>query len=193
MGPVFTKVKPEAVMRFGVFLLLSSLITGPVVAEPVTGPVVPGHGPVYYVPEEPHPWPTGQTLKALFDIAGAPETPEAANPRFETVARYLNMHARAGISPEHLPTAIVLHGRATRSALDRDVFEERYGETHPDAGLLQLLVAAGVRIVVCGQSATAYGFAPSEFAPGIDMSLSAMTSLVALQSKGYALIPWGAD
>ncbi len=180
-------------MRVGVFLMLIGLFTGPVLAEPVTGPVIPGRGPVYYVPDEPLPWPAGQTLKAAFDIAGAPEAPEDANQRFETVARYLNMHARAGVPPEQLPDALVLHGRATRSALSPEVFEERYGETHPDAELLRLLQAAGVQIVVCGQSATAYGFDPAEFAPGITMSLSAMTSLVALQSDGYALIPWGAD
>ena len=180
-------------MRVGCFFIVAGILTGPAVAEPVTGPVIPGHGPVYYVPEEPQPWPAGQTLKAAFDIAGAPEAPAEPNTRFETVARYLNMHARAGVAAEQLPVAVVLHGRATRSALDPDVFEERYGETHPDAELLKLLVAAGVRIVVCGQSATAFGFAPAEFAPGIDMSLSAMTSLVALQSQGYALIPWGAD
>lgn len=180
-------------MRVVYFFLVAGLLAGPANAEPVTGPVIPGHGPVYYVPEEPLPWPAGQTLKAAFDIAGAPDAPAEPNTRFETVARYLNMHARAGVAPDQLPVAIVLHGRATRSALDPDVFEERYGESHPDAGLLELLQAAGVRIVVCGQSATAFGFGPSEFAPGIDMSLSAMTSLVALQSDGYALIPWGQD
>jgi intracellular sulfur oxidation DsrE/DsrF family protein len=183
----------EALMRIGCILLVAGLVAGPANAEPATGPVIPGHGPVYYVPEEPQAWPAGQTLKAVFDIAGAPDAPEDANPRFEMVARYLNLHARAGIAPEQLPVAVVLHGRATRSALDPDVFEERYGEAHPDAGLLKRLQAAGVRIVVCGQSATAFGFDPAEFAPGIGMSLSAMTSLVALQSEGYALIPWGAD
>ena len=88
---------------------------------------------------------------------------------------------------------VVVHGRATRSTLGAEVFEERYGEPNPDAELLRALQQAGVRIVVCGQSATAFGFRRGELAPGIEMAISAMTALVALQTDGYALIPWGAD
>jgi intracellular sulfur oxidation DsrE/DsrF family protein len=57
--------------------------------------------------------------------------------------------------------------------------------------LIRELAAAGVRIIVCGQSATAFGFRPEELAVGVEMSLSAMTALVRLQQNGFALIPWG--
>ncbi len=173
------------------------LTAGPIATgahgEPVTGPVVPNYGPVYYVPERPLALPPETRLKAVFDVAGAPDEPETPNHRLATVARYLNMHARAGLAPDRLPTAMVLHGRAARSALSAEAFEERYGQPNPDAELLRELGGAGVRVIVCGQTAAAFGFRRDELAPGVELSLSAMTALVLLQSEGYALIPWGAQ
>jgi intracellular sulfur oxidation DsrE/DsrF family protein len=178
-------------MRILWAILLAGLLAGAVSADPVTGPVIDDFGPVYYIPEEPLDLPRGIKLKAVFDVAGIPEESEARNYRLESIARYLNMHARAGVPSDRMETAVVLHGRAARAALNADIFEERYGHAHPDATLIQELAAAGVRLIVCGQSATAYGFRPEELAPGIEMSLSAMTALVRLQQEGFGLIPWG--
>ena len=178
-------------MRITLALLLC-FVAGIALAEPVTGPVIEDYGPVYYVPDEP----LGQYaegMKAVFDVAATPLASEGANRHFVTVARYLNMHARAGVDPARMDTAVVLHGRATRSALGEDAFAERYGERNPDAELLRRLADSGVRLIVCGQSAAAYGFRPEELAPDVELSLSALTALVALQSEGYALIPWGAN
>lgn len=177
-------------MRIGLSLLLAMAI-GQAAAGPATGPVIDDYGPVYYVPDEPLDLPPASLLKAVFDIAAAPEESETPNYRLETVARYLNMHARAGVEASQMRTAVVLHGRAARSALSRTAFEERYGETHPDADLLDDLSRAGVRLIVCGQSAAAFGFRHDELARGREISLSALTALVLLQSDGYALIPWG--
>jgi intracellular sulfur oxidation DsrE/DsrF family protein len=180
-------------MRMIVSLLLFGIITYQAVAEPVTGPVIQEYGPVYYVPEEPLGLPPDYQLKVVFDIAATPDESARLNKRLETVARYLNMHARAGIESQQLSTAVVLHGRATRSALSQDAFKKRYGEPNPDAELLRRLTQAGVRLVVCGQSAAAFGFRADEFAPDVEMALSAMTALVMFQSDGFALIPWGTE
>jgi intracellular sulfur oxidation DsrE/DsrF family protein len=178
-------------MKILVLPVVLGLAAGLSVAEPVTGPIIDDFGPVYYVPEKPMELPPGVNLKAVFDVAGTPEGSETPNYRLEAVARYLNMHARAGVPSDRVETAVVLHGRAARSALRADIFEERYGHAHPDAVLIRELAAAGVRIIVCGQSATAFGFRSEELAAGVEMSLSAMTALVRLQQNGFALIPWG--
>lgn len=182
-------------MRIVIALLLVSIATVTVtaVAEPVRGPVIVDYGPVYYVPDEPVELTDGLPLKAVFDVAAAPKETDDQNYRLETVARYLNMHVRAGLKTTQLPTVVVLHGRALRSALNEEGFEARYNGENPDAELLRQLMATGVRVLVCGQSAAAAGVSPDELAAGIEMSLSAMTALVMLQSDGYALIPWGTD
>lgn len=180
-------------MKRVILLLVSSILADVAWAEPVAGPVIEDYGPVYYVPQVPLVLPDGVRLKAVFDVSGTPEESDKLNYRLETVARYLNMHARAGIDPARLDVAVVLHGKATRAALSADAFEERYGRINPDGDLIQRLAAAGVQFLVCGQSAAASGFRPEEMAPGMTLSLSALTALVGLQSDGYALIPWGTD
>ena len=178
-------------MRTILICLLLWAGAGSAGAEPVTGPVIADYGPVYYVPDEPLDLAPGRALRAVFDVAAAPDAPGERNHRLETVARYLNLHARAGVDPARLATAVVLHGRATRVALDEEIFLERYGEPNPEAELIRRLQRAGVRFVVCGQSAAAFGFRADELAPGVELSLSALTALVTLQDEGYALIPWG--
>ena len=180
-------------MKIAISLLLFGSIAFPAIAEPVTGPVIKDYGPVYYVPEEPLDLPPDFQLKAVFDISATPDEKAVLNHRLETVARYLNMHARAGVEQQQLSTVVVLHGRATRSVLNQEAFDERYGEPNPDAELVRQLAQVGVRFVVCGQSAAALGFRPDEFAPDVEIALSALTALVIFQSDGFALIPWGTD
>lgn len=175
-----------------IFTLTASIaLVSVAFAEPVRGPIIHDFGPVYYVPDEPLVLEPGEHLQVVFDVAAAPDEPSEPNYRLEAAARFLNLNARAGVSPERTKVAIVLHGRATRSALDDEVFEERYGESHPDAALLDALTKAGVRVHVCGQSASAFGFTEQDLRPDARFSASAMTALVRLQSAGYALIPWG--
>ena len=180
-------------MKIVMILALSFAWCGCAADEPPTGPVIAGYGPVYYVPDAPLDLAPDRRLQAVFDIAAAPEATGERNYRLETVARYLNMHARAGVEPARLQTAIVLHGRATRLALGDEAFLERYGEANPDADLRRRLQQAGVRFIVCGQSAAASGFGPHELAQGVALSLSALTALVTLQHEGFALIPWGVN
>jgi len=176
-----------------ILLLILAAATRAVASEPATGPVIQEYGPVYYVPETPLSLPDGVRWKAVFDVSATPEEPDKLNHRLETVARYLNMHARAGLDPDRLDVAVVLHGKATKAALSGEAFQERYGRANPDADIIGRLAAVGVRFSVCGQSAAAYGFRPGELSPEVTLSLSALTALVSLQSEGYALIPWGTD
>ena len=180
-------------MRIAVSLLLFVSMACPAIAESVTAPLIQDYGPVYYVPEKPLDLPPDVRLKAVFDIAATPAEIDTHNHRLETVARYLNMHVRAGVASQQLSAAVVLHGRATRSALGEQAFEKRFGQPNPDAELLRQLTEAGVRIVVCGQSAAALGFSHDEFAAHTEIALSAMTALVMFQTDGFALIPWGID
>ncbi|MGI9264074.1 MAG: DsrE family protein [Gammaproteobacteria bacterium] len=180
-------------MRIAISLILLGSLTCPAIAEPVSRPIIQDFGPVYYIPEKPLDLPPDTHLKAVFDIAATPAEIVTLNYRLETVARYLNMHARAGVAFQQVSAAVVLHGRATRSALGEQAFNERFGGPNPDSELLRQLNDAGVRIVVCGQSAAALGFGHEEFAAHTEISLSAMTALVMFQADGFALIPWGTE
>lgn len=158
--------------------------------EPVTGPVIEGEGPVFEIVAPDFATPTDRDLSAVFDVASSPDAKDRLNPSIVTVARYLNMHARAGVPVERLRAALVLHGGAGKDALDDDAYRERFGVPNPNLPLLRDLRAQGVRVVLCGQTAGFREFGRAELAEPVELALSAMTALVTLQQDGYALIPF---
>jgi len=172
------------------FLLLLPSVDG-LQAQPLsqarTGPVIDDYGPVYDVPSPDFATPLGPS-RVVFEVAeGAPDAGQL-NTRLETVARYLNMHARAGRPVGAMQVALVVHGSAGKDLLGLEGFRERYAVENPNYDLIQQLIGAGVQVVLCGQTQTHRGVARDELAPGVEVALSAMTALVALQSRGYIVI-----
>jgi len=153
-----------------------------------TGPIIEQFGPVYEVPRPDFPTPTDLVYRAVFDVAPSPEAVDAVNPRIESLARFLNMHARAGVKPEQMNLALVVHGPAGKDMLSGAAYKARFGVENPNEALLAALRSKGVRIILCGQTAAHKGFGREELAPGVEVAISAMTALVALQSEGYQLI-----
>jgi intracellular sulfur oxidation DsrE/DsrF family protein len=56
--------------------------------------------------------------------------------------------------------------------------------------LVEALLEADVRFILCGQSAAAYGIKPEDLIPGVEMSLSAMTAHALLQANGFTANPF---
>jgi len=170
-------------------LVLIAVCAGTAFAEPArTGPVIEKYGPVYDVVRPDFQTPTGIDYRAVFDVAPSPEAANDVNPRIESVARFLNMQARAGVPQEKMHLALVVHGAAGKDMLSSPAYKTRFGVDNPNEPLLAALRASGVRVILCGQTAAHKGFGRDELAPGVELALSAMTALVALQSEGYQLI-----
>jgi intracellular sulfur oxidation DsrE/DsrF family protein len=153
-----------------------------------TGPVIEKFGPVYDVPRPDFVTPTDLSYHAVFDVAASPDAAAQVNPRIESLARFLNMQVRAGVKAEQIKLALVVHGAAGKDMLSSAAYKARLGAENPNAPLLAALKSNGVRIILCGQTAAHKGFGRDELAPGVEIALSAMTALVALQSDGYRLI-----
>lgn len=153
-----------------------------------TGPLIEQYGPVYDIGQPGFATPTGLVYRAVFDVGPSPDAADQVNPRIESLARFLNMHARAGVKPEQMKLALVVHGAAGKDMLSSAAYKSRFGVENPNAPLLAALRAQGVQVLLCGQTAAHKGFAREELAPGVELALSAMTALVALQADGYQLI-----
>lgn len=148
------------------------------------GAVIRDFGPVAPVPSAER-IPAGTEFKIAYDTrVGAEEG--KPNPTLETAARFLNMHQAAGVPVENIELAVVVHGPAHRDLLKA----ERYGGVNPTAKLIEQLVANGVRIHLCGQTAAYYDVSAGDLLPGVRMSLSAMTSHALLQQEGFTLNPF---
>lgn len=148
-----------------------------------TGPVIAEYGPVADV-EGAAPIPAHARFKVVFDVSEGAE-PGALNRGIESAARFLNMHARAGVRPSNIRLAIVVRGSATRDL----AVHPRPGEDNANAALIADLIAHNVDIYVCGQSAAHYDVNASDLLPNVRLALSAMTAHAQLQQQGYTLNP----
>lgn len=181
-------------MRRMIALLAGCSLMAPVFAAEypgtTTGPVVPGHGPVFPVENAAFPMDNARHYKVSKDLATTSEAPDAINRGMESVARFLNMQAQAGMPPENIDMALVVHGGAAKDLLTDAAYRERYGVDNPNTALLTGLGEAGVQVYLCGQTAAARGFPPETLNPVVKTALSAMSAHVRLQSEGYVLIPF---
>lgn len=147
------------------------------------GPVIADFGPVADVPGA-EPLPANTHFKVIFDVGEAAQA-GTVNRGLESAARFLNMHARAGIPPENINVAIVVRGTAVHDV----TAHPQPNHNNPNAPLIAALIAHHVDIYVCGQAATHAGVGANDLLPGVHMVLSAMTEFALLQQQGYTLIP----
>jgi intracellular sulfur oxidation DsrE/DsrF family protein len=153
------------------------------------GPIVPSFGGVFDVPDATVLPPKDRDLKLRFDVNVGPE-PGELNQNFDTVARYLNQHARAGVPRERLKAALVIHGTAGKDTLTNDEYKKRFGKDNPNLKLLDELKAAGVQIYLCGQTAMGRNLPRNVVAPAVTFAWSAMVAHMALDRDGYVLNPF---
>lgn len=158
--------------------------------ERVSGPVISPWGATYVVPADSLMPPADASFKVKFDVATSPADAAAVNPAIETLARFLNMHVRAGVPRERISLALVLHGTAARDALGHAGYRARHGVDNPNLPLLEALGAAGVRIYLCGQSAAGRGLGWEEIAPAAKVALSALTAHALLAQEGFSTNPF---
>lgn len=144
-----------------------------------TGPSIEDYGPVADV-DVTLPVPEDAVFRHSFDVSQQAEDGKP-NSALVSAARFVNMHARAGIDPERIRVAVVVHGKAVHDVTTK---------ASRDAALVAALIDHGVRIIVCGQSAAYYDVETQDLLPGVEMALSAMTAHALLQQQGFTLNPF---
>ncbi len=152
-------------------------------------PAIAGYGKVVRLSDAVHQPRDGS--KIVVDVTQGGK-PDVLNPAIEKVARYFNIYRGAGKDPAQVHMAIVLHDDATLTVLTEDVYTKRFEtQGNPNLDCLRELHQAGVEIIVCGQSLVSKKQIPGDVLPFADVAVSALTSLVNLQSDGYAYVPLG--
>lgn len=154
----------------------------------VTGPVIQNFGQTFAVENPDFTTDTTKVYKVVFDIHGTPDDPSKVNPMLNTLARFLNMHAEAGVPLENMKVAGVFHNKATHDILGDVGYQAKYGVKNPNLALLTALDKAGAKLYICGQSIGARGVDRSQIHDNVGVALSAMTVILSLESEGYQLI-----
>jgi len=127
--------------------------------------------------------------KVVFDMATAGPKPGVVHPMLQAVARYVNTLAKTGVPEANRKIAVVFHQGATDYIMSNEAYKARHeGQENPNASMIQALKKAGVDFRVCGQAALARKIDRQDMMPEIQLDLWALTTLIALQQKGYVLI-----
>ncbi|MBT8143987.1 MAG: DsrE family protein, partial [Gammaproteobacteria bacterium] len=140
-------------------LVLLPLATGAGEDAFTKGPVLSEYGPNADV-EVTYMIPPGSVFRHSFDVS-KPAEQDKANRGLQSLARFINMHARAGVETDDLYLAAVIHGKAVKDVSTKKT---------PTAGLIADLLKHNVRIIVCGQSAAYYDVATADLLPGVEMA-----------------------
>lgn len=150
-------------------------------------PIVAGYGGVAPLPATAAE-PPRSGASVVFDVTAGGD-PAAVNKGLERAARLLNLYGAAGRRAADVQLTIVLHGEATRAVLTDEFFAPRFQtEKNPNLPLLEALHAAGVQVLVCGQSLNRNGFPATVIAPHVKVAASAMTAVINRQANGYSLV-----
>lgn len=181
-------------MMKAILLTVASISLLPVVSlagpnDFTTGPIVEGFGPAATVPDA-QTIPENAHFKVAFDTAKGSEG-DALNGTLVSAARFMNMHGKVGIAADNISVAIVIHGGAAFDLLSADVHKARRDDAdNPNIALIEALIAANARIILCGQTAAYRDIAQDDMLPGVELALSAMTAHAQLQQGGYTLNPF---
>lgn len=154
----------------------------------VTGPVFKNYGANVEV-QAGLDNPQNMRFKVLFDVYSE-NTGPGANRAIDTAARFINMHVRAGVPKGNIQVAMVVHGKASVDLLKPTSTSKANADRNGSAELVELLLAEGVEIYLCGQSAAFLEIGSEDLIDGVQMSLSAMTANALLQQRGYTLNPF---
>lgn len=154
-----------------------------------TGTVITGFGPVATV-EGREPLPPSATFSVAFDVAESAK-PGSINRTLESAARFINMHAEAGVPRDAVRVAVVVHGPASFDLTNAAAYAKKHdGAANANLAAIAALIENGAEIHLCGQSAVGQGIKAGDLAPGVKLQLSAMTAHALLQQKGYTINPF---
>lgn len=172
-------------------LLLGLVLVAGAQAQPSgfhAGSYIPGFGPVASI-EVDVPIPPDTHFRVAFDVAVA-AAPGALNRSLVSAARFLNMHVEAGVEPDLLDVAVVVHGGAWVDMTTNAYYRSAQAADSANVALANALMSKGVRLILCGQSMANAGISSQELVPGVEVALSAMTAHALLQQSGYTLNPF---
>lgn len=127
--------------------------------------------------------------RVLFEVTKAASSPDKVNPSLEKVARFLNLLGADGVRPAPGDVAVIVHGPATPIVAENSVYAKKSGNaTNPNLPLIAALKRAGVSVRVCSQALAGNKIEPAAVEQGVEIDVSALTTMATLQLRGWALI-----
>ena len=133
--------------------------------------------------------PAGAVWKHAFDAveAGGREV----NGGLGRADAFREIMETAGATPDQITVAVVVHGSAIYDVVNATRHEaEVDGSEHPNAVLVERIIATGGEIWVCARGAAGHNVGDDDLLSGVRFAPSAMTAHAELQRRGFSLNPY---
>lgn len=179
-------------MRLRTLLALSIglFIMPTTISAQTSAPRIAGYGAIAPLTGDETRAEPGLRYRIVFSVTKAAATPDKINPSLDKVARLLNLLSRDNIRPAPGDIVVIVQGAATPIITNSTVYAAKTKtNSNPNLALIEQLREAGVTVAVCSQALHASRISTRELAPSVRVDLSAMTTLAALQMRGWAFIP----
>ncbi len=172
------------VALFAVFAIAATRIDAYAQALPV-----PSAGIVTDVPGATDKPDASRAYKFVFDVKSMASSASDISPALTGIGRLLNTYRNYGVAANKIEATAVFHGDTIALVTKDDTYRGRTGASeNPNKAILNQLLAAGVKLVVCGGSARAQNYTTSDLLPSVTMNLSATITLMELESRGYVKV-----
>lgn len=170
--------------------VLAVLATSSLAAQQQAGPVINGGGKHAPVPNPTFEVPRDLAYKVAFNIQVGSAKPGEPNDAFNIPARFVNQGAAQGFPRGQVDVAIVVHGTAGEELLSNEEYRARKGVDNPNIALLEEMSKAGVRIILCGQTAANRNMPREKILPFVKVAPSAAWAFATLTRQGYTVNPF---
>ncbi|SFU16506.1 Intracellular sulfur oxidation protein, DsrE/DsrF family [Algoriphagus locisalis] len=157
-------------------------------AQDAQFPLVKGFGGIYEVSDATERPDGSLDYYVLVDLSTGAENNDQISRWVDNVARMMNLHGLAGVSKDRMHVKVVVHGGAIATVMSNEAYQKRYNTDNPNIPVYKALEAAGAEILVCGQSMRARNLQKSDLYDGINVALSALTTVTTYAPKGYTVL-----
>lgn len=152
-----------------------------------TSNIVENYGSVYKVEEPDTKFDTEGKYQVVFDIFKDTNSAEA-NEQLQDVANYITQQLEEGVLPENMNTIVILHGKASKNALNNSAYNKLFKTDNPNMELIMQLLNSKVKIYVGERTFTRNAFNKEDKISGIRLAVSATSTLTMFQQEGYQII-----
>ncbi len=109
-------------------------------------------------------------------------------PAILEIARTYNLIAANGAPKEKIHMAVVVHGMAVYGILSNEAYNRQYGMDNPNIEIIKALINEGVEFYVCGQNLGFFQVPRTDIMPEVKVALSAKTTFITLDQRGYSYL-----
>ncbi|SFU04803.1 Intracellular sulfur oxidation protein, DsrE/DsrF family [Algoriphagus locisalis] len=126
--------------------------------------------------------------KVALDLYGKVKDSTAIHPAILEVARTYNLTIANGVPAGKIQIAAVIHGGLVQAILSEEEYHQKYQTSNPNLVALKKLEEVGVKFYVCGQSLGFNNIEVEKITPIVKVAISAKTSFVTLDQRGYSYL-----